>query len=114
MDQSELANKVGLSKSTISRILSGTQEPKLGLANEIAKALGVTLDLLVEDSEEISETDRMVTVSEEEVTILKMARVIGVDEAMKRLMNAPTSLDARPPIETPIPLPFSLPQPGWK
>ena len=114
LDQSTLASKVGLSKSSISRILSGAQEPKLSLANDLARALGVTLDHLVEESQEISPTHRMVMASEEEMTILKMARVIGIDEAMKRLMNAPTSLDVRPPIETPSLVPLPNPQRGPK
>ena len=44
LDQATLANKLGLSKSSISRILSGIQEPKLLLAYDLAKALGVTCE----------------------------------------------------------------------
>src|SRR5262249_18637422 len=63
LDQATLASKVGLSKSSISRILSGVQEPKLTLANDLAKALGVTLDYLVEDSPEIGPTQHLVTMT---------------------------------------------------
>src|SRR5437868_1535947 len=53
LDQSALAGKLGLSKSSVSRILSGAQEPKLRLAYDLAKVLGVTLDYLVDDSLEV-------------------------------------------------------------
>ena len=91
MDQTELATKVGLSKSSISRILSGVQEPKLGLAYDLAKALGVTLDYLVDEKPALSPTDRMVMVSEDELTVLKLVRRLGVEVAMDRLLNAPVT-----------------------
>jgi transcriptional regulator with XRE-family HTH domain len=78
---------VGLSKSSISRILSGVQEPKLSLANDLAKALGVTLDYLMEDSPEIEPTQHLVTVSEEESMILKIVRRLGTSVAIDRLLN---------------------------
>src|SRR5438270_367522 len=70
LDQSALASKVGLSKSSISRILSGAQEPKLRQAYVLAKALGVTLDYLVDESPEFGPSDQLVMVSEDELTIL--------------------------------------------
>ena len=91
LDQSALANKVGLSKSSISRILSGAQEPKLRLAYDLAKALGVTLDYLVDDSPEIGPTDQLVMVSEDELTILKIVRRLGNNVAIDRLLNVPTT-----------------------
>ena len=84
---SELAAKVGLSKSSISRILSGTQEPKLGLAYQLAKALGVSLDYLVDDSPEAGPSDRLVMVTEEEMTILRIVRRLGANVAIDRLLN---------------------------
>lgn len=87
LDQSTLASKVGLSKSSISRILSGVQEPKLRLAHDLARALGVTLDYLVDDSSELEPTQQLVMVSEEEMMILKIVRRLGANAAMDRLLN---------------------------
>jgi transcriptional regulator with XRE-family HTH domain len=89
LDQSELASKVGLSKSSMSRILSGAQEPKLRLAYDLAKALGVTLDYLVDEESEVSPFEQRVMVTNDELTILKMVRVLGTEAAMNRLLNAP-------------------------
>jgi transcriptional regulator with XRE-family HTH domain len=91
LDQSALAGKVGLSKSSISRILSGAQEPKLRVAYDLAKALGVTLDYLVDDSPEIGPNDQLVMLSEDEVTILKIVRRLGTDVAFNRLVHGPAS-----------------------
>jgi transcriptional regulator with XRE-family HTH domain len=101
LDQSTLATMVGLSKSSISRILSGVQEPKLRLAYDLAKALGVTLDYLVEDSSELGPTQHLVMVTEEEMMILKIVRRLGSNVAIDRLLNvapisAPPALGAEP------------------
>jgi transcriptional regulator with XRE-family HTH domain len=108
LDQSALAKKVGLSKSSISRILSGAQEPKLLLANDLAKSLGVTLNYLVDDSPELGPTDQLVMVTEDELTILKIVRHLGTHVSIARLLNAPGTApdvaEAKP----------SLPQPGGR
>jgi transcriptional regulator with XRE-family HTH domain len=95
LDQYALAGKVRLSKSSISRILSGKQEPKLTLAYELAKALGVTLDYLVDDSPEIGPTDQLVMVTEDELTILKIVRRLGTEASLDRLVKV------APPAEKP-------------
>jgi transcriptional regulator with XRE-family HTH domain len=103
LDQSQLAAKVGLSKSSISRILSGAQEPKLRLAYDLAKALGVTLDYLVDDSPEVNPTDQLVMVTEEEMTILRIVRHLGPRDSIDRLLKvapAPAG-EASPPPEMP-------------
>jgi transcriptional regulator with XRE-family HTH domain len=87
---------VGLSKSSISRILSGVQEPKLSLANDLAKALGVTLDYLMEDTPDIGPTQHLVTMSDEELMILKIVRRLGSNVAIDRLLNVGTTV---PPAE---------------
>lgn len=87
LDQTALAVRVGLSKSSISRILSGAQEPKLRLAYDLAKALGVTLDYLVDDSSVVGAAEQLVMVTEDELTVLKMVRRLGVDDAIDRLLN---------------------------
>jgi transcriptional regulator with XRE-family HTH domain len=97
LDQTDLAVKLHLSKSSISRILSGVQEPKLRVAYDLAQVLGVTLDYLVEDSPDIGPTDQLVMVTQDELAILKMVRLLGTTASMVRLMNAPiTTLDAPP------------------
>ena len=98
LDQSALASKVGLSKSSISRIMSGTQEPKLRLAFDLAKALGVTLDYLVDDSPELGINEHLVMVTEDELMILKIVRRLGTSTSIDRLLNvpsAPVGLEAR-------------------
>jgi transcriptional regulator with XRE-family HTH domain len=90
LDQSALAGKVGLSKSSISRILSGAQEPKLRVAYDLAKALGVTLDYLVDETPEIGPNDQLVMLTEDEMTILKIVRRLGPDAAFNRLCHVVT------------------------
>lgn len=94
LDQSALASRVGLTKSSISRILSGAQEPKLTVAYELAKALGVTLDYLIDDSPEIGPSDQLVSVSEEELTILKIVRHLGTAESIDRLLVVQSNASA--------------------
>jgi transcriptional regulator with XRE-family HTH domain len=89
LDQSTLATKVGLSKSSISRILSGVQEPKLRLAYDLARALGVTLDYLVDDSPEMGPAQHLLMVTDEEMMILKIVRRLGANVAIDRLLNVP-------------------------
>lgn len=89
MDQAALASQLGLSQSSISRILSGAQEPKLRLAYDLAKALGVTLDYLVDDTTELGPSEQLVKISEDEMTILKIVRRLGTNESIDRLLNGP-------------------------
>jgi transcriptional regulator with XRE-family HTH domain len=91
-----LASKLGLSKSSISRIISGVQEPKLGLANTLAKTLGVTLDYLVEDSGDVGPLEHLVSVTDEELMILKIVRRLGSNVAMDRLLNVGANLETSP------------------
>jgi transcriptional regulator with XRE-family HTH domain len=111
LDQSALAQRVNLSKSSISRILSGTQEPKLRLAFNLAKALGVTLDYLVDDSPEVGTSDQLVMVNEDEMTVLKMVRRLGVEVAIDRLLNVPSQTPGATPRGEPNP-PTSAPAQG--
>lgn len=85
-DQATLAQKVGVSKSSMSRILSGTQEPKLKLAFELAQALGVSLDTLVNDALPVETVSRTVPLTEEQLTILSIVDRLGYDAAIDRLL----------------------------
>src|SRR5947209_7898816 len=87
LDQSGLASRLGLSKSSISRILSGAQEPKLRVAYDLARELGVTLDYLVNDAPDLGPSDQLVMLSEAEVDILKLVRRLGSEVAYARLLN---------------------------
>lgn len=89
MDQVTLARRVGISKSSMSRILSGSQEPKLRLAYELAKVLGVTLDSLMNEDVPVSPSARTVPLNEAQVTILNIVDRLGVDEAIDRLLAVP-------------------------
>lgn len=86
MDQSALAERIGISKSSMSRILSGVQEPKLRLAYDIARTLGVTLDYIVDDALDADPSGRTVVISEDELTILKIVRRLGTSVAIDRLL----------------------------
>ncbi len=87
IDQAKLAAQLGLSKSSISRIVSGVQEPKLLIAYDLAKALSVTLDYLVDESPEIERAEHLVTMTDEELMILKIVRRLGANVAIDRLLN---------------------------
>lgn len=87
IDQSSLAARLGLSRSSMSRILSGAQEPKLRLAHELARALGVTLDFLVDDEQGLGPGDQFVMVNSDEQTILKLVRRLGYETSIDRLLG---------------------------
>jgi transcriptional regulator with XRE-family HTH domain len=95
LDQTTLAERVNLSKSSMSRIFSGLQEPKISLAYELARELGVTIDYLVdnEDDPEKIPADHLVPVSTDELAVLKIVRRLGVESALDRLIG----IDQRPP-----------------
>lgn len=44
LSQTELANRVGLKKTTISQYENGSRRPNLFIAKKIADALGMSLD----------------------------------------------------------------------
>lgn len=98
LDQSALAEAVGLSRSSISRILSGGQEPKLAVAWKLARLLGVPLDYLAdEESEEPGQGGAILFVSEDELTILKLVRRLGMEESMDRLLAVKPSENGQRP-----------------
>ena len=51
MTQMQLANKSGISRSTIARIESGKTKPNIGSAAKLAAALNCTIDELVANDE---------------------------------------------------------------
>lgn len=101
MDQATLAQKVGISKSSMSRILSGLQEPKLRLAYDLAQALGVSLDSLINDDLPLESVARTVPLSEDQLTILSIVDRLGYNTAIDRLLavsngQGPPTVPANP------------------
>jgi putative transcriptional regulator len=86
-NQADLAARLGLSRSSLSRILRGVQEPKVGLAYELAQMLGVSLDALMEGRAAES-SPRTASLDEEEWAILRIVRRLGTTEALDRLIGA--------------------------
>jgi transcriptional regulator with XRE-family HTH domain len=103
LDQSILARTLKLSKSSVSRIFSGKQEPKVRLAFDLAKALGVTLDYLLDDSPEVGASHQLVVVTDDEMTILRVVRKLGAGVALDRLLNIPDRVITEVPRGEPIP-----------
>lgn len=87
IDQASLAARVGVSRSTMSRILSGVQEPKLGVAWTLARVLGVSLDSLLDA--EGQDGPHCEVVSADEATVLRIVRRLGVEAALGRLLGVP-------------------------
>ena len=87
MDQATLASRVGLSRSSMSRIISGVQEPKLSVAQAIAKVLGVSLDYLTDDTMEEGVDGRWEPVTPDEAAILRIVRRLGAEVALDRLLS---------------------------
>jgi transcriptional regulator with XRE-family HTH domain len=87
LDQSALAERLGIPKSSMSRIFSGVQEPKLLLAFRLARELGVTLDYLADDALDADPAGHWAVVTEDELTILKLVRRLGHDQSIDRLLG---------------------------
>jgi transcriptional regulator with XRE-family HTH domain len=100
----KLARQAQVSDSEISRILQGKSRPGLDNAFRLAKAVGVSLDYLADDSLDIDTTSqpadnlsteerRILTIAQrlgcsEVLTILETIRFLGYDLAMTRLVGA--------------------------
>jgi len=108
----KLAQRSKVSDSEISRILSGQSTPGLENAYRLARAVGVSLDFLADDSLEddpLGATDpvtpeerRLLELSQRlgmprAVLLLENIRIIGYEMAMQRLLGA------KPMIELDLP-----------
>jgi transcriptional regulator with XRE-family HTH domain len=95
-----LARQSFVSDSEISRILQGKSRPGLDNAFRLAKAVGVSLDFLADDTLDVEPTPpsdklspderKIVSIAQkigcaEVVTILELLRFIGYEVAMSRL-----------------------------
>jgi transcriptional regulator with XRE-family HTH domain len=100
----KLARQAQVSDSEISRILQGKSRPGLDNAFRLAKAVGVSLDYLADDSLDhdtttqpadnlSSDERRILTIAQkigcaEILTLLETIRFLGYDLAMTRLLSA--------------------------
>lgn len=104
----KLARLSQVSDSEISRILQGKSRPGLDNAYRLAKAVGVSLDFLADDSLEADPVQALDSQTLEEqkilatshklgcskvLTILEIIGILGYDSAMRRL------IDGKPVIE---------------
>src|SRR5436305_9366754 len=98
-----LARDSKVSDSEISRILAGKSRPGLENAFKLARALGVSLDYLADDSLETDPLQKADPLTQEEREVLDLAygigparaarildivRIVGYDIAMRRLLEA--------------------------
>ena len=114
----KLARKSDVSDSEISRIMNGKSLPGLENAMALARAVEVSLDYLADDSMDHDPSRPQETTSEQEATVLRLVRelglmqaytllehtrIIGYEMAMKRLIDskptvATVSDNARPSV----------------
>jgi transcriptional regulator with XRE-family HTH domain len=86
----KLARKSEVSDSEISRIMNGKSLPGLENAIALARAVGVSLDFLADDTLDIdpAQPQAATVESETERTLLRIAREIGYLQAFNLLDNA--------------------------
>ncbi len=83
----KLARLSQVSDSEISRILTGKSLPGLENAFKLAKAVGVSLDYLADDTLEADPARATEAGSEQEKALVKVANDIGLGQAMMVLEN---------------------------
>lgn len=80
MSQAELAEKIGKGKSSISQYLAGKNVPKSNVQEQIAKALGCTVEFL---NSEVSEDEGDIHLKN--VPISEAAKKLGKSEQFVRI-----------------------------
>src|ERR1700761_2934134 len=105
----KLARISGVSDSEISRILNGKSRPGLENAFRLAKAMGVSLDFLADDTLDADPGANTDPLSPDEREVLDLAvaigltrasrileniRIIGYESAMRRLLDAKTNAES--------------------
>lgn len=92
--QQQLAEAVGVRQATVSDWKAATSKgPNVLVALRIARALGVPLDYLADPDMDELPTSAPAVPPE----IVALVRVLGPDEAMRRLAGAPVSVPGIPP-----------------
>jgi transcriptional regulator with XRE-family HTH domain len=131
LNQQKLAKNSHVSDSEVSRILGGKSQPGLDNAFRLARAVGVSLDFLADDSldsdpmqspasaRSSAEHDLLSVARDFGLAgaqrLLEIARVLGYETAIRRLVGA----DTKPVVDsldgttlTPDTLPLSVSGPG--
>lgn len=83
----KLARISGVSDSEISRILNGKSRPGLENAFRLAKAMGVSLDYLADDTLDADPLVRADPLGPDEREVLDLARAIGLTRASRIMEN---------------------------
>ena len=122
----KLARISQVSDSEISRILAGKSRPGLENAFRLAKAVGISLDYLADDSldSDPAKSSDPLTAEEREVLdlahgigsaravrILDIVRYLGCDIAMPRLLDAKPIVEVGDEARTAAPAPTAVPAP---
>lgn len=85
--QARLAEAIGMSPGALNHIVNGRQDPSLFQALLIARALGASLDDLTDD--EVVEVEAANAMTDGERRLLEIARIVGLEEALRRITMAP-------------------------
>jgi transcriptional regulator with XRE-family HTH domain len=121
----KLARLSGVSDSEISRILAGKSLPGLENAFKLARAVGVSLDYLADDTLEADPTkpgDPATDLEKgllrtakdlgtrESAQLLEITKFVGYETAMRRLLDAKPVIEIPPDVNRSNPMP--APQPA--
>src|SRR5262245_47115152 len=90
LNQQKLARLSGVSDSEVSRILGGKSQPGLENAFKLARAVGVSLDYLADDSLE-SDPSQSTALPPEEKEVMELVRDFGPRRA-RRLLETSSEL----------------------
>lgn len=91
LTQASLAARSGLKPSQISRIETGDRKGvNLENALKIARALGVNLEFLIDEAQDEPPPPMF---DAAEVKLIELARLVGLEESMRRLVKAESSVE---------------------
>jgi transcriptional regulator with XRE-family HTH domain len=89
LNQQRLSRASGVSDSEVSRILGGKSQPGLEIALKLARAVGVSLDYLADDSlDDEPPASAGASVAPQEEELLEIGRELGLRNAANLLSNA--------------------------
>ena len=89
LSQADLSRATGIRESRLTQLGHANGKLRLPEALRIARVLGVSLDYLA-DPELTEPPERF---SADELSVLRMVRTVGMDEALRRLMRVPGQHD---------------------
>lgn len=108
LNQQKLAKAAEVSDSEVSRILSRKSQPGLENAFKLAKAVGVPIDYLIDDTQDKPPDQTKNEFNDQELDLIRLAKEISLNDAifilrMVRTLGPDLSLrrllDAKPMIE---------------